>query len=219
MSSSSASTEHAAPRWQRVLGNGVFLYPPLMHFLIVNDQLATALAGLAAVSLLAAVAVLLQQGRLQALLYLAIAAAALVSLGAGLELALYLPPVIFNLIFALAFAQTLRVGAVPMVERFMRLHHGTDMAAALRRYARRLTIAWTGLFAAGAFTAVLLAVFASIESWSLFANLINYLLIAALFVGQFVYGYFRYRVMRWRQIVPTAVRVARRAARSGSLGR
>jgi uncharacterized membrane protein len=219
MSSSSVSTERAAPRWQRVLGNSVLLYPLVMHFLIVHDHLAAALAGLAAMGLVAAAAALQQvSGRLQALLYLAIATAALVCLGAGIELALYLPPIVFNLMFALGFARTLRPGAVPMVERFMRLHHGEELSPALHRYARRLTLAWTALFVAGALTAILLAVFASIESWSLFANVINYLLIAALFIGQFVYGYFRYRALRARQIVPTAMRMARRAARSGSFG-
>ena len=220
MSSNSASTERAgAPRWQRVLGNSVLLYPLLMHFLIIHGHLAAALIGLAAMGLVAAGAALQQpQGRWQALLYAAIAVAALVNLGAGSELALYLPPVAFNLLFAAVFARTLRAGAVPMVERFMRLHHGEDMTPALHRYARRLTIAWTVLFVAGALTAVLLAMFASLESWSLFANVINYLLIVLLFIGQFVFGYFRYRALRARQILPTVVRMARRAARSGSFG-
>jgi len=220
MSSSSASTERAgATRWRRLLGNSVFLYPLLMHVLIVNGQVAAALLGLAAMALLAAASALQQpQGRAPALLYAAIAVAALISLGAGLELALYLPPVAFNLMFALVFARTLRAGAVPMIEHFMRLHHGHDMPPELRGYARRLTIVWTALFAAGALTALLLAVFAPLEMWSLFANVINYLLIALLFIGQFVFGYFRYRAMRARQIVPTVVRMARRAARSGSFG-
>jgi uncharacterized membrane protein len=221
MSSSSASTERArAPGWLRALGNSVFFYPLLMHFLIINDQFALALAGLAATSLIAALISLQQpHARVQAALYFFIALAALIGLGGANEMALYLPPVVFNCMFAVVFMRTLRPGATPLIERFMRVYHGDSMPLPVLRYARQLTWIWTGLFVAAAIAAALLAVFADIETWSLFANVVNYLLVVALFIGQFLYGAARFGLLRPMQIVPTLVRVAHRATRRGFFGR
>lgn len=221
MSSSTANPERAAPRWQRVLGNSVFFYPLLMHFLIVEDQLAAALVGLAAMSLFAAVVALRQpRGWVQALPCGLIALVALTGLGGGHAYALYLPPVVFSLMFAVAFGRTLQSGVTPMIERFMRVHHGDGMTPTLVVYARQLTILWVSLFIAIAVVSIGLALFASLETWSLFANVIDYALVAALFFGQFIYGYLRHGVVDGpSQIVSTALRVARRAVRSASLGR
>jgi len=220
MSSNTASPERGtALRWLRAIGNSVFLYPLLMHVLIVNDHVALALAGLGAMSLIAAVMSLHQpHARVHTSLYLLMAVAAFVGLGGGNEFALYLPPVVFNLMFAAIFGLTLRPGATPLIERFMRLYHGESMPVAATHYARQLTIVWTTAFLASALTATLLAVFADIEVWSLFANVVNYILIAVLFVGQFVYGYLRYDMLRPTQILPAVLRMAHRAARRNPFG-
>jgi uncharacterized membrane protein len=204
----------------RALGNSVFLYPLLMHFLIVNDQLAFALIGLAATSLVAAVLSLQQpHARLQAFLYFALAGAALAGLGGANSLALYLPPVVFNLMFAAIFGRTLRAGETPLIQRFMRIYHGDAMPGPVVAYARQLTWIWTVLFVLAALTGAALAALADLETWSLFANVVNYALIAVLFVGQFVYGAWRFRLLQPTQIVPTLLGVAQRAARRNSIGR
>jgi uncharacterized membrane protein len=104
-----------------------------------------------------------------------------------------------------------------MIERFMRLHHGDQMPPALIRYARQLTYIWTACCGAMAVTAAVLAIFTSLEAWSLFANVIAYAIIGVLFLGQFIYGYYRFRALTPTQIMPTAARMARRAA-SGAPG-
>jgi uncharacterized membrane protein len=217
MSNNTANTDGAlAVRRRRVLGSAVLLYPLLMHFLIVHGMHGAALLGLMAISLTAAAFALLdEKQRLQALPYLLIAMAAGVGLAAGNAFALYLPSIVFNLVFAGAFARTLRMGDVPMIERFMRLHHGDQMSPELVRFARQLTYVWAAFCAAMAAVSAALVVFTSLETWSLFANVINYALIAVLFIGQFVYGYLRHRAIAPTQIVPTAARMARRAASGG----
>jgi uncharacterized membrane protein len=204
--------------WRRLLGGSFFLYPPLMHLLIVRGMVVAALAGLVLVCVGAVAAQVLERraGFAHTLPYAIIAAAALVSLAGGRTTALYLPPIVFNVALALVFGRTLRAEATPLIERFMRLHQGEEVPAAMLRYARQLTRAWTVFFVAMALTAVVLAAFASLEAWSLFANVVNYLLVAALFVAQFVYGAVRFRSPRLGEIVPTVVRVARGvAARQG----
>lgn len=218
MSNSTANTDGTLRRWRGALGSCVLLYPLVMHLLIVYDMLAIALLGLTLMSLIAAVPALLDsRNRWQALPYVFIALAAFVALMSGTDFALYFPSVVFNLVFAVAFGRTLRAGETPMIERFMHLHHSEKMHPGLVRYARQLTYMWAVCCATMALTAALLGIFTSLETWSLFANVINYAVIVVLFIGQFVVGYIRYRVLTPTQIVSTAARVARRAA-SGAPG-
>jgi uncharacterized membrane protein len=202
------------PHWRRWLGGSFFFFPPVMHLLIVRGMIAAALIGLALVSLAALAAHLSgERGRFwEAIPYGLVGLAALASLAGGRALALYLPPIVFNLALALAFGRTLRAGATPLIERYMRAHHGEDLSPALARYGRQLTWAWAIFFVSMALTAVTIALFAPLETWSLFANVVNYLLVAALFVAQFVYGYLRHRTPRLEHLLPTVVQAARRTA-------
>lgn len=201
-------------RWRRLLGGSFFLFPPIMHVLIVRGMIPAALIGLACVSLAALTAQWSgERGRSwEAIPYGLVALAAIASLASGRAIALYLPPIVFNLAFALGFGRTLRAGTTPLIERFMRTRDGDDLPPALVRYGRQLTWVWVVFFLSMALTAIMVALLASLETWSLFANVVNYLLVAALFVAQFVYGYARYRTPRLDHLLPTVMQVARRVA-------
>lgn len=148
--------------------------------------------------------------RPRALAWLALAAAAAgLAWLAALDLAtlpLYAPPVLFNLFMAWVFGHTLGDGRVPLIERVVRLLHGgpETLDPAIARYARRLTLAWTALFLVLAtvnFALALLAVpdglLASAgvappwpvarETWSLFANLLNYAIVGAFFALEYAW--------------------------------
>jgi uncharacterized membrane protein len=91
--------------------------------------------------------------------------------------------------------------------------HGTtaNLTADIVAYARRLTLVWAGLFVALTAVNLLLAAMASpggllvsagfhpratvpLGAWSLFANVLNYLIVGALFVGEY-----RFRRRRFPQ--------------------
>lgn len=114
-------------------------------------------------------------------------------------LPLFLPPVLLNLYMAWLFGHTLAGGRVPLIERLARLVRGDEpWDPRITPYARKLTAVWTALFVAIAATNAVLALLARpngllfalgieppvavpIAWWSLFANLINYALVALLF--------------------------------------
>src|SRR6185295_12918290 len=126
MSSAIASTDgYAMGRILRALFSAsAFFYPLVMHFLIVHDMIFAALVGLVVVNAAAAFMQLLNRHHwLHALPYLLLAVTGVVGLGMDATFALYLPPVVFNLMLALVFGRTLAHGQVPLIERFMRLHH------------------------------------------------------------------------------------------------
>ncbi len=132
------------------------------------------------------------------------------------EFLLKLPPVVINLALALWFGRTLGPGEEPMISWFARLVRGTELAPDLARYTRYSTVVWTAFFVGMAVAAVALAVLATPQTWSLFANGIDYLLVGVLFIGEYVFRRVRYRHHEHRpfiDMVRTIVRVGRLSPR------
>jgi uncharacterized membrane protein len=100
-----------------------------------------------------------------------------------------------------------------MISWFARLVRGTELAPDLARYTRWSTVVWTVFFASMAVVAAALAVWATPQIWSLFANGIDYLLVGVLFVGEYVFRRVRYRHHEHRPLAD----VVRTVARAGRL--
>jgi uncharacterized membrane protein len=122
------------------------------------------------------------------------------SLASGLGVAL---PIAVNLALCALFGRTLARGREPMIARFARLERGDELPGDLARYTRVLTVLWTAFFAAMASISLGLALWGSTLAWSVFTNVVNYLLIAAFFFGEYVYRRLRFR--HYRHLSPLEV--------------
>ena len=173
----------------RALGVALLLaYPPTVHF----ARPAAALALLAAlVAFLLASLFVSHPARWALPVLAALAALALPQA----DWLLYVPPVAMNVTLCWLFGRTLAKGRVPLIARFAMIEQGT-LTPELERYTRMLTWIWTVLFAAAALTSIVLAVSGSRDAWSLFTNFLNYLAVAILFLGEFVYRRLRFRAYR-----------------------
>jgi uncharacterized membrane protein len=184
-----------------------FAYPVLAHFAVARNSAALTIAAL---TLLAAILLLPGLARGSAAAWLAVplvgAAYWWLSSVAQPVLPLYLPPIIVPAFLACVFGNTLRPGRTPLISQLIRLLQppGEEPEPAVWSYARRLTATWTALFVALATFNLLLAALAepdgllrasgidpglavSHEVWSLFTNLIEYLLVAAFFAIEYAY--------------------------------
>lgn len=112
-------------------------------------------------------------------------------------------PLAVNLALCWLFGRTLAAGSEPMIARFARLERGAELPPDLARYARTLTVAWSGFFAAMAAVSLGLALWGSVLAWSLFTNVINYALVALFFVGEYVVRRIRFR--HYRHLSPIEV--------------
>ena len=161
----------APPGWPaRVTGVAIAL--GALIWAIAEARLASAILAGASIALLAA-AVLFAPGVL-----------------------LFAPPVVINAALACFFGSSLRAGREPVISLFARLEQGGELPSDLARHARIVTWLWTLLLAGMAATALALAALAPLETWSLFANVVIYALIAALFVGEYLYRRVRFRHYR-----------------------
>jgi uncharacterized membrane protein len=182
-------------------------YPLLAHAAILTGSRGLTIASLGALA-----AAVLAPGlfRRSAAAWLAAAAVAagmvaLSRFGAA-ELVLFLPPTLINSYMAWLFGHTLLAGRAPLIELIIRRMHGPgeQVDPDVIHYARRLTAAWTALFVAQATANTALALIASprglllaagiappftvpLEVWSLVANVLNYLLVGAFFLGEYAF--------------------------------
>ena len=198
-----------------------FLYPVLAHAAIATDSLPLTVG---AVALLGLVMLLppLARGRSGAWvgLVLLVFACAWMSRASIPVLPLFVAPVLVPAFMAWVFGHTLQAGRMALIEQLIRaLHVGSDQVPDpdVFPYARRLTLAWTLLFVTIASLNFLLAALAEpdglllaggvrppwtvpLEWWSLFANLIGYLLVAAFFLIEYAYRRRRFPQQPFRNL-------------------
>jgi uncharacterized membrane protein len=173
-----------------VLGLCLFIsYPAVAHF----GTPPTALALLAALAGYIAASVWIHHPSRWFLPPIGAAAVAWAS--PPVEWMLFVPPIVINLALAWVFGRTLVRGRIPLIARFAIMEQGT-LSAELVTYTRTLTWLWTLLFVAAAAVSLALGLSGHRDAWSLFTNFLNYVLVAALFLGEFVYRRLRFRNYR-----------------------
>ena len=180
-------------------------FPALAHASAVTASLELATAAVACLLILACLP--LRARPVLALSLLAAGAALLALLHASghAHLPLMLPPVLFNLAVGLYFARSLAPGRMPLIERIVRaLNNGQVHDSGVPAYARAWTRAWAVILLTLAAINAALALLAQpngvllglgftppltvpLALWSLFANLLNYLIVAVVFVGEYAY--------------------------------
>lgn len=167
-----------------------FAYPVLAHFAVARHSAGLTIAALA---LLALVALLpsLARGAAGAWLALPLVAAAcwwLSTIEQTIVL-LYLPPIVVPAFLAYVFGNTLLPGRTPLIAQLIRLLQPPDdePESEVWSYARQLTAAWTVLFMALVVFNLALAALARPHVWSLFTNLLEYLIVAAFFAIEYAY--------------------------------
>jgi uncharacterized membrane protein len=93
-----------------------------------------------------------------------------------------------HLFLAAAFGGTLRAGHTPLITTLARRVH-RDFSAAMARYTRHCTIAWTLYFVAMAAVSIALYESAAFGTWALFANLLTPVSLVAMFGGEYLLRY------------------------------
>lgn len=99
------------------------------------------------------------------------------------------------------FGHTLARGREPIITQFARTLHG-ELTPAMRAFTRGVTVAWCVFCAGQLAVSALLFALAPLHAWSLFVNVLNLPLLAAMFLGQFGWRAIRHpefpRVSPWQ---------------------
>ena len=135
-------------------------------------------------------------------------------------LVLFVPPILLNAYLAWLFGRTLVPGRTALIYRLVRLMHPPDeeLDPDIEPYATRLTAAWAVLFtllglvnlllALGATPGGLLSAFGlqppiavPRDIWSLFANVLNYCIVATFFLAEYAYRRRRFPQQPYRNLL------------------
>lgn len=200
-------------------------YPLVAHFAVIHNSMTlivVALALLILVPMLPALA----RGSVAAWLAVPPIAACLwwLSRSTHATLPLYIAPVLVPGFMAGVFGGTLTARQTPLIEQLIRLIDPDEPEPEVLDYARKLTLAWTVLFVALSATNLVLALLAKPDGlllasgvtppltvpqewWSLFANVIGYLLVAAFFLIEYAYRHRRFPRQPYRNMLDFFLRV------------
>jgi uncharacterized membrane protein len=105
---------------------------------------------------------------------------------------MYLPPIFIPLSVLVLFARSLRSGHTPIVTRVALQIRG-NLPPELERYTRLVTQCWVVLLTGMAVSSLLLALYATPEFWSLMTNVIQYLLLASVFLLEYLFRRVHFR--------------------------
>lgn len=103
-----------------------------------------------------------------------------------------LPHLVTNLFLLWFFAHTLKEGREPLITSIARKVHGS-LTPDIEIYTRRVTYAWSLFFALQVAISMGLYIFASLQAWSMFINILNSPLIVLMFLCEYTYRMLRYR--------------------------
>src|SRR3972149_2557657 len=185
------------PARRKVVAGAIMLaYPFAVHTAIIFDQIVIASIALFLISTAGATFTFLrirEHRGVFLLIFGSLAILSLLNLVSNTRHALYIAPVMINLAMLAVFAGTLLPGREPLISTFHRLTVSRDMDQVISAYTRRLTWVWATLFAAMTVESAVLAIFAPLAIWSLFANFLNYFFVAALLIGEYFYRIIRFR--------------------------
>ena len=161
-------------------------YPIVVHVCVLFGRVTIAIYWLAILLVLFSLRAAGRSGtsRVWAMAGLSAAAAVVLSAATDQQFVVYLPPVAVNAVLLATFLASLRGGDTPLITR-LALLMDPDLSEAGRRYTRRVTAFWAGYFLVMTVLAVAFAVFASMETWSLVANCLHYVLVPLLLAGEF----------------------------------
>jgi len=189
LNKSAANKHNALGSKSILLLTALLTYPAAIHLAVISGRPSTAL-----LILLSPYIVLMSK---RPVIRAGLALAALSGLfllqhlpGNTTQLLLFVPPIAINAALATLFGLSLRAGETPLITRYARLL-GDSLEPAVIDYTRRVTWLCALLFTAMALESLLFALFAPIEVWSLFANILNYVFVVFMFVGEYLFRRFR----------------------------
>lgn len=170
-----------------VAASFIAAYPFWSHFAVHGDFEELTIPGLF-ILVVCAAGIAHPKKRLSPGVWLllgSLVAATLAERLADVSVAHYLPSILVPGLLAFVFARTLLPGRTPLITRFARdvmNHHSEEIT----RYTRGVTLLWAVVLSILTLEAVLLAVFSRPETWSLFTNGINYLIVVAVFAVELI---------------------------------
>lgn len=184
------------PFWRVVSGAFIVASPFVLYFAVTRPAVETAAWIVVGWLLLRTIPAWLAAPREHAVAALRLPMVAVVCAVAGAlskeRALLLLMPSLTQLGFAWVFGSTLRVGQMPLIERFARMQKA-ELDPRERAHCRFFTGVWALMMVVSALVGVALAAVAPTWMWAAFAGVGGYAFVAVLFAVEYLVRAFRFR--------------------------
>ena len=166
-------------------------YPFVIHFLVLAELFLQASVYILAVALVIALQNFLQGHKWLANILLMVICIVGVSVylnqqSFNSQFIIFIPPVLIPLTLAYLFGKTLLRGQTPFITLMAQKIKNSTLGEREIQYTRNVTIVWFVFFIINAIEDVVLALYTDIATWSYITNFLNYFIIAALFIIEYV---------------------------------
>ena len=184
--------------WKALILPACIGYQVLVHSVIVDGASSSARLVLALVPLFALSCWVAMRARKKFLWTVGICVVALATYaierrdGVGLTAMNAFTHTGINLLMLWIFGRTLAQGHEPLITNFARRIHGV-LEPDVEAYTRRVTFTWCMFFAAQIVVSAVLFAFASLDTWSVFVNMLSLPLVGLMFVCEYAYRLIRLR--------------------------
>jgi len=105
---------------------------------------------------------------------------------------IYLPPILMMMAILYPFIRSVMPGHTPLITRFYQLTKQENNPAKVA-YTEKLTWIWVSFIIILLLNTIFLTFFATLETWSLFTNFINYLLLLSMLILEWFFRLFWFR--------------------------
>lgn len=184
--------------WAALVLPGCVGYQLLVHSAIMDGQSGYVRVALAFLPLFVLGLWIARYARHKRLwmLFLLVAGAAIYviehEIRLGLAAAYGIPHTAIYLSLLWIFGRTLARGREPLITGFARRVHGS-LPPEMEAYTRRVTLAWCIFFIAQPVISAVLFTWATLDTWSLFVNVLNLPLVVLMFAAEYLYRVTRHR--------------------------
>ncbi len=172
-------------------------YPVLTHIAISQNQFELAFLLLGIIAGLSVITRTRQPGKSFFMFYDFVLLIGLIILGACIvfvdvtRVTLYLPPLLIISFITFIFTKSLMPGQEPLITRIARVIFQDDNPE-MTVYTRQVTWLWACFLIIIFVETIALTFFASMETWSLFTNVLNYVFMGILFILEYIYRQMRF---------------------------
>ena len=173
-------------------------YPLIAHVLIIYGIPNVAVIMLVSLGLFSIISGMFtgagkKPDQLKILIYVVIVLWGFTNLVTSSFQVLFVPSVVINSVITLVVAASLRKGATPIMEMILRFSAVAELPGLVVREARILTMIWAVFFFVMAIISLALAIWTDLATWSLFANVLYFVILAVFILISHGYVHFRYR--------------------------
>lgn len=100
---------------------------------------------------------------------------------------IFLPPIVISASLFWNFLRSLLLGRKPLITKIAECIYQEELSSEVKNYSYYCTIVWAVIMGLMTLETIFLAILAPLPVWSLFCNIINYIILGSIFIFEYLF--------------------------------